>query len=41
MIPQTWENGRHEDKETGLLGDNDPIDIVDMTNRDMKMFEIP
>ena len=41
MIPQTWENARHTDAETGLFGDNDPIDIVDMTNRDMSMFEIP
>ena len=23
------------------MGDNDPLDLVDMTNRDMKMFEIP
>ena len=40
MIPQTWENCLLEDKVTGLNGDNDPIDIVDMTPRDMGMLEV-
>ena len=41
MIPQTWENAQHQDRETGLYGDNDPIDIVDLTNRDIAFFELP
>jgi len=41
MIPQTWEDCRTEDKVTGCIGDNDPIDVVDLTDRDMQMCEIP
>lgn len=35
MVPQTWENPNHTDKGTGCAGDNDPLDIVDLTPRDM------
>ena len=41
MIPQTWENAQHTHQETGLIGDNDPLDIVDLTPRDMLMYEMP
>lgn len=41
MIPQTWENSQHTHQETGLIGDNDPLDVVDLTPRDMLMYEIP
>ena len=41
MIPQTWENNAELDPETGCVGDNDPLDIVDLTNRDMNMMEMP
>jgi inorganic pyrophosphatase len=30
--PQTWENPNTTDKRTGLLGDGDPIDIVELSN---------
>jgi inorganic pyrophosphatase len=29
-IPQTWEDPEHKDENTGALGDNDPIDIVEI-----------
>ena len=41
MIPQTWENCKLEDRETGCMGDNDPLDIVDLTNRDIQMMAMP
>ena len=31
MIPQTWENSKHQDRETGAFGDNDPLDLVEMS----------
>ena len=31
MIPQTWENSQHKDIETGAFGDNDPLDLVEMS----------
>ncbi len=37
MLPQTWENDRHKDRETDCLGDNDPLDIVEISNS--KVFE--
>ena len=40
-IPQTWENAQHEDRETGLFGDNDPIDIVNVTPKNFGMVELP
>lgn len=33
MIPQTWENDKYLDKETKCYGDNDPIDIVEISNK--------
>jgi len=40
-IPRTWENAQLEDKATGCIGDNDPLDVVDLTNRDMALYEMP
>lgn len=40
-IPQTWENNQHKDKVTDCYGDNDPLDVVDLTNRDFKLFSMP
>jgi inorganic pyrophosphatase len=31
MIPQTWENSAHKDRETGAFGDNDPLDVVEVS----------
>lgn len=31
MIPQTWENSKHQDRETEAFGDNDPLDLVEMS----------
>ncbi len=40
MIPQTWENGAHKDKDTGAYGDNDPLDIVEVSmNEVMRLGE--
>ena len=41
MIPQTWENSQQEDKETGCVVDNDPLDVVDLTPKDSPMFSLP
>lgn len=41
MIPQTWENAQDVHAETGLIGDNDPLDVIDLTNRDMHLYEMP
>ena len=31
MMPRTWENNTHKDRETDAFGDNDPLDIVEMS----------
>lgn len=31
MMPMTWENNERLDRETGCYGDNDPLDIVEMS----------
>ena len=41
MIPQTWENTKVIDPETGCHGDDDPLDVVDLTDRDMPMYHLP
>jgi len=35
-IPQTWEDPNHKDEHTGALGDNDPIDIVEIGQKIQK-----
>lgn len=32
-VPQTWENPKYVSPETGTIGDNDPIDIVDIGSK--------
>ncbi|XP_037760225.1 inorganic pyrophosphatase [Chelonia mydas] len=32
-IPQTWENPRHKDENTGYYGDNDPIDVCEIGSK--------
>ena len=29
-LPQTWEDPTHKDANTGVNGDNDPIDVVEI-----------
>jgi inorganic pyrophosphatase len=29
-MPQTWEDPAHKDADTGLEGDNDPLDVIDV-----------
>lgn len=41
MVPQTWENAQETDRVTGCIGDNDPLDIVDLSSRNMPMFTFP
>ena len=33
MIPQTWENDQHTDRDTQCKGDNDPIDVVELSQK--------
>ena len=40
-VPQTWEDPTDLEKSTGAGGDNDPLDIVDLTPRDMSLLELP
>ena len=41
MMPRTWENNTHKDRETDAFGDNDPLDIVEMsTSKIYSMGEI-
>jgi len=35
-IPQTWEDPSHKDENTGALGDDDPIDIVEIGEKIQK-----
>lgn len=30
-IPQTWENPQHKDADTGYFGDQDPVDVCDIS----------
>jgi len=32
-LPQTWEDPEHKDLSTGMLGDNDPLDVVEVGSR--------
>jgi len=32
-LPQTWEDPEHKDPSTGMLGDNDPVDVVEVSRR--------
>lgn len=34
-IPQTWEDPTYRDPDTGCLGDNDPIDIVEISSESL------
>ena len=35
-LPQTWEDPTKEDKKTGLLGDDDPVDVVELSGFEVK-----
>lgn len=39
-IPQTWENPNHVDKRTNAKGDDDPIDIVDISEKVCTIGEV-
>ncbi|KAB7507271.1 Inorganic pyrophosphatase, partial [Armadillidium nasatum] len=39
-LPQTWENPNHTDDDTGLKGDNDPIDVCEIGYRVAKRGEV-
>lgn len=32
-LPQTWEDNTHKDENTGLFGDKDPLDVVEVGSR--------
>jgi len=33
MLPLTWENNKEQEKQTGCYGDNDPLDIVELSGQ--------
>jgi len=35
-LPQTWEEPEHKDEHTGALGDNDPIDVLEIGEKVQK-----
>lgn len=39
-IPQTWEDPNHEDEITKLLGDNDPLDVIEIGNVKKEIGEL-
>lgn len=39
-LPQTWENPNHTDPSTECVGDNDPIDILEIGSRVAKRGEV-
>ncbi|XP_073978940.1 inorganic pyrophosphatase Nurf-38 isoform X2 [Rhodnius prolixus] len=39
-IPQTWENPEIKDEHTGCVGDNDPIDVLEIGSRIAKRGEV-
>lgn len=39
-VPQTWENPNHVDKRTNAKGDNDPIDICDISEKVATIGEV-
>jgi inorganic pyrophosphatase len=39
-LPQTWEDPKHADASTGMLGDNDPVDLVEVGSRIAKCGEV-
>lgn len=39
-LPQTWENPKHKDEHTGCMGDNDPLDAVDISTRIFSSGEV-
>lgn len=39
-LPQTWEDPEHKDASTGMLGDNDPVDVVEVGSRVAEMGAI-
>ena len=41
MIPQTWEDSQEVDPESGCCGDDDPLDIVDLTDSTHRIYDMP
>ncbi|XP_069466611.1 inorganic pyrophosphatase [Ambystoma mexicanum] len=39
-LPQTWENPKHIDENTGFGGDNDPIDVCDIGSKVCEQGEV-
>lgn len=33
FLPMTWESNQNQDKETSCFGDNDPVDIVELSGK--------
>eukprot|EP00494_Astrolonche_serrata_P005436 UN05452 len=34
-FPQTWENPKHIPEDTGAIGDNDPIDVIEIGSKQL------
>ena len=39
-LPQTWEDPKHTDKDTGCKGDNDPLDVCEIGYRVAKRGDV-
>jgi len=40
LFPQTWENPNFKDEETHTIGDNDPIDVIEISGRKFEMGSV-
>jgi inorganic pyrophosphatase len=40
MLPQTWEDPKHEHPEMKVSGDNDPVDVVEIGSSALAMGSI-
>merc|ERR1711934_315259 len=39
-LPQTWEDPHHKPEDTGFIGDNDPIDCVELGTKQAYVGEV-
>ena len=40
MLPQTWEDPGHEHPEMKVMGDNDPVDVVEIGSAALEMGSV-
>ena len=37
MLPQTWEDPKHKNADLQVMGDNDPVDVVEIGSKQLDM----